>query len=131
MSKSLGNMVFIKDLKGLGTNLTRLCLLNHHYGRTWEFDEAVKKKASEQAELFQEVWRRQSGHGNRLTIEPYEQSFHAAMADDLDIPAALSSLQHLASDILSDSSRDVSDAKGLLNRACSVLGLEMRYGGWK
>jgi L-cysteine:1D-myo-inositol 2-amino-2-deoxy-alpha-D-glucopyranoside ligase len=131
MSKSLGNMVFVKDLKGLGTNATRLCLLNHHYGQTWEFDEAVKKKATEQAGLFQEVWRRQSGHGSRLTPEPYEQSFHDALADNLDTSEALRIMEHLATDILSDSSRDVADAKGLLNHACSVLGLEMRYGGWK
>jgi cysteinyl-tRNA synthetase len=131
MSKSLGNMVFVTDLKGIGTNATRLCLLNHHYGRTWEFDEAVKKKATEQAELFQEVWRRQSGHGNRLATEPYEQRFYDALADDLDTPSALSSMQQLATAILSDSSQNVADAKGVLNRACNILGLEIRFGGRK
>lgn len=129
MSKSLGNMVFVKDLKELGPNATRLCLLNHHYGRTWLFDENEKKKATEQAGLFQEVWRRQSGGGSRLTPEPYERRFHDAMADDLDTPTALRTMHDLATDILGDTSRNVADAKGLLNRACTILGLEIRYGG--
>jgi L-cysteine:1D-myo-inositol 2-amino-2-deoxy-alpha-D-glucopyranoside ligase len=128
MSKSLGNMVFVKDLKELGPNATRLCLLNNHYGRTWLFDEDKKRKARKQVELFQEVWRRQSGHGNRLSPEPYEQRFHDALADDLDTPVALLTMHDLATDILSDISRDVSDAKGLLNRLCTILGLEIRYG---
>lgn len=129
MSKSLGNMVFVEDLKGLGPNATRLCLLNHHYGGTWEFDEDDKKKSTEQEALFQEVWRRQSGNGSRLAPEPYEQRFHDALADDLDIPTTLRIMRELATDILSDNSRDVADAKGLLNRACTILGLEIRYGG--
>ena len=129
MSKSLGNMVFVKDLKELGPNATRLCLLNHHYGQTWLFDENEKKKATEQAELIHEVWRRQSGHGTRLAPEPYEQSFHNTLADDLDTPTALRTMLDLATDILSDNSRNVADAKGLLNRACTILGLEIRYGG--
>jgi L-cysteine:1D-myo-inositol 2-amino-2-deoxy-alpha-D-glucopyranoside ligase len=128
MSKSLGNMVFVKDLKELGPNATRLCLLNHHYGRTWLFDESEKKKATKQVELFQEVWRRQSGHGSRLAPEPYEQRFHDALADDLDTPSTLRIINDLATEILRDNSRNVADAKGLLNRACTILGLEIRYG---
>jgi L-cysteine:1D-myo-inositol 2-amino-2-deoxy-alpha-D-glucopyranoside ligase len=127
MSKSLGNMVFVKDLKEIGPNATRLCLLNNHYGRTWEFDHEVKHKAVEQAALLQTVWRRQSGPGSRLDPEPYEERFHHALADNLDTPVALRIMQQLATDILSDSSRNVADAKGLLNRACIILGLEIRY----
>ena len=129
MSKSLGNMVFVKDLKELGPNATRLCLLNQRYGESWEFDHELKKRATEQAALFQAVWRRQSGHGSHLATEVYEQHFHDALADNLDTSEALRIMEHLATDILSDTSRDVADAKGLLNRACTILGLEIRYGG--
>jgi L-cysteine:1D-myo-inositol 2-amino-2-deoxy-alpha-D-glucopyranoside ligase len=128
MSKSLGNMVFVTDLHHMGVNGARICLLSQQYGETWTFDERVKHTAVEQAALFSEVWRHQSGLRARLDPKPYEQRFYEAMDDDLDTPKALEVMLELAAEILSDSSRDVSDAKGLLNRACNLLGLVIQYG---
>ena len=128
MSKSLGNMVFVKDLYSMGVNGARICLLSQKYGQTWTFDKGAKHTAVEQGALFSQVWRHQSGLGAPLDQKPYEQRFYEAMDDDLDTPKALEVMLELAVDILSDSSRDVSDAKGLLSRACNVLGLVIQYG---
>ena len=128
MSKSLGNMVFVKDLYSMGVNGARICLLSQKYGQTWTFDKGAKHTAVEQGALFSQVWRHQSGLGASLDPKPYEQRFYEAMDDDLDTPKALEVMLELAVDILSDSSRDVSDAKGLLSRACNVLGLVIQYG---
>jgi len=128
MSKSVGNMVFVKDLRRLGSDAARLCILLHHYRKTWNFQDKDKREARDLAMLFREVWRMQSGLGQRLDPEPCEQGFYEAMADDLDTAAALGWMERLAREILSDASRNVSEAKGFLNRACSILGIGYRFG---
>jgi L-cysteine:1D-myo-inositol 2-amino-2-deoxy-alpha-D-glucopyranoside ligase len=128
MSKSLGNMVFVNDLKSMGSNPVRICLLSHHYGKTWSFDRHETDQAEQTAALFRHVWRHPSGQGPVVDPRPYEQRFYDAMDDDLDTPRALSIMKEMAQNIISDSSRNVSDAKGLLSVACNVLGLEYRYG---
>jgi cysteinyl-tRNA synthetase len=128
MSKSLGNMIFVKDLRELGSNAARICILSHQYRSTWSFDGKEEHKAKELSALFQEVWRMPSGPGAPLDAKTYERRFCEALDDDLDTPEALRVMEQLARDILMDASRNVSEAKGLLNRKMNVLGLRMRYG---
>jgi L-cysteine:1D-myo-inositol 2-amino-2-deoxy-alpha-D-glucopyranoside ligase len=127
MSKSLGNMIFVKDLRRLGADAARLCILMHHYRNTWNFQEKDTHEARALAALFREVWRMQSGPGQGLDPKPFSQGFFAAMADDVDTPKALEWMAALAREILRDASRNVSDAKGVLNRACSILGIGYRF----
>ena len=127
MSKSLGNMIFIGDLRDLGRNVVRLCLLFHHYRSAWSMTEDLKRKAADFAARLGEVWRRQSCDGDRIDPEPYERRFLDAMNDDLDTPKALQVMLDLINPILEDPSRNISDAKAFLNRACNRLGLALRY----
>jgi len=128
MSKSEGNMVFVKDLRKLGADAVRLCILLCHYRSSLDFENKQSRKAQELAALFREVWGMQSGSGAVLEPSAYEQSFHRAMSDDLDTPAALGVLERLAKEILSDSSRRISNAKGFLSRACNILGIRFNFG---
>jgi L-cysteine:1D-myo-inositol 2-amino-2-deoxy-alpha-D-glucopyranoside ligase len=128
MSKSEGNMVFVKDLRRLGADAARLCVLLCHYRQTWHFQDGDTRKAQELAALFREVWRMQSGSGAALDPSPYDLGFHAAMNDDLNTPKALEVMAQLAREILRDASRRVSEAKGFLNRACNILGVRFGYG---
>jgi len=128
MSKSEGNMVFVKDLRKLGADAARLCVLLCHYRKTWHFQDEDTRRSRELAALFREVWRMQSGAGKVLDPSPYEQDFHAAMNDDLNTPAALGVMAQLAKEILGDATRRISGAKGFLNRACNILGIRFGYG---
>jgi L-cysteine:1D-myo-inositol 2-amino-2-deoxy-alpha-D-glucopyranoside ligase len=55
MSKSLGNLVFARDLlRDHEAAAIRLAMLGHHYRSAWEFDVGELKLAAERLES----WRR-------------------------------------------------------------------------
>jgi L-cysteine:1D-myo-inositol 2-amino-2-deoxy-alpha-D-glucopyranoside ligase len=129
MSKSLGNLVLVSDLKKrYGPNVIRICLLSHHYRSQWDFNEAEMKRASEENELFRKVWLVQSGMGESLDISPYEKACFDAMDDDFDIPLAMESLKNLAAHALGNKGKNIADAKAFLNKAFNILGLMIEYG---
>lgn len=128
MSKSEGNMIFVKDLQKVGADAARLCILACHYRRTWNFQHGDIRRAENLADLFRQVGRRQSGLGGNLDPSPYEHRFLAALSDDLDTPGALRTMEQLAREILRDASRRVAAAKGFINRACNLLGIRLRFG---
>jgi L-cysteine:1D-myo-inositol 2-amino-2-deoxy-alpha-D-glucopyranoside ligase len=93
MSKSLGNLVFIGDLRREHEPaVVRLALLGHHYRSSWEFDRDELKQAAERLD----GWRRAArGAGLDASLpEPVD----AALADDLDTPAALRAVDALAAE---------------------------------
>jgi L-cysteine:1D-myo-inositol 2-amino-2-deoxy-alpha-D-glucopyranoside ligase len=128
MSKSLGNMLFVKDLRGLGANTARICILSNHYAATWSPDHSEKRWSEGFADLLSAVWRSPSGSKTPLDPRPDDRRFHDAMNNNLDTPRALQTMEQLAKHILSDPARDAADAKALLQKACNVLGLAIRYG---
>jgi cysteinyl-tRNA synthetase len=112
MSKSLGNLVFARDLvRDHEPAAIRLALLDHHYRSAWEFDAEELKLAAERLE----AWRRAAldaehpggaaagagapgatagGAGARKLPEAVD----AALARDLDTVAALAAVDELASE---------------------------------
>jgi L-cysteine:1D-myo-inositol 2-amino-2-deoxy-alpha-D-glucopyranoside ligase len=129
MSKSLGNLVLVSDLrKRYGPNIIRICLLSHHYRSQWEFNEDEIKKGAEESELLRKVWLVQSGMGESLDISEYEKGFFDAMNDDFDTPLAIESLKNLAIHALKNKDRNLADAKAFLSKAFNILGLLIEYG---
>jgi L-cysteine:1D-myo-inositol 2-amino-2-deoxy-alpha-D-glucopyranoside ligase len=112
MSKSLGNLVFARDLvRDHEPAAIRLTLLGHHYRSAWEFDAEELKLASERLD----GWRRAAGSpgpgpsgGARSggpggpagqpggAPSPAPQPVDAALARDLDTVAALAAVDELA-----------------------------------
>jgi L-cysteine:1D-myo-inositol 2-amino-2-deoxy-alpha-D-glucopyranoside ligase len=112
MSKSLGNLVFPRDLvRDHEPAAIRLTLLGHHYRSAWEFDAEELKLASERLD----GWRRAAGSpgpgpsgGARSggpggpagqpggAPSPAPQPVDAALARDLDTVAALAAVDELA-----------------------------------
>jgi L-cysteine:1D-myo-inositol 2-amino-2-deoxy-alpha-D-glucopyranoside ligase len=89
MSKSLGNLVFPRDLfRDHEPAAVRLALLAHHWRSAWEFDAAQLKEAAERLT----AWRRAAGHHPGAL--PGQVA--AALAADLDTPAALAVADELA-----------------------------------
>jgi L-cysteine:1D-myo-inositol 2-amino-2-deoxy-alpha-D-glucopyranoside ligase len=107
MSKSLGNLVFPRELfRDHEPAAVRLALLAHHWRSEWEWDAAELKEAGERLA----AWRR-VGAG----VEPgsLPQRVAGALAADLDTPMAL-----LAGDELAEGG----DGAGVAATA-SVLGV--------
>jgi len=87
MSKSLGNLVFVSELrKFYDPRAIRLGVLAHHYRDSWEWNEEIMPTA--QARL--ERWLA-AGPGDGAQAET-----RAALDDDLDTPAAIAAIDQAA-----------------------------------
>jgi len=125
MSKSLGNLVLIKDLrKKCDANTLRIGLLSHHYRSTWEFRESELKHAKKLNYLFQKVRKARSKQGKQFGISGYQSRFYGAMNDDLNIPKALHVLESLSAKILKiEGQWNIAEAKTFLKEAFQIFGL--------
>jgi len=107
MSKSLGNMVFVRDLvRTYSGDAIRLYLLRHHYRQVWEWSASELKDAARLAQRLATAAREPDMASGRE-----RETFAAALADDLDTPRAI--------DILS------SISGGTLREFAAVLGLTL------
>jgi L-cysteine:1D-myo-inositol 2-amino-2-deoxy-alpha-D-glucopyranoside ligase len=147
MSKSLGNLVFPRDLfRDHEPAAVRLALLAHHWRSAWEWDPAELKEAAERLSAWRQacgqphppdrgmgyppVWgphEQGVGAGARPPEEPggpavaegpwVPEAVDAALADDLDTPAALAAGDELA---------ERGDGPGVVATA-AVLGVDLGY----
>ncbi len=128
MSKSLGNLVFIRSLReDFKPNEIRLFILSHHYRSEWEFTNGEVEKTGKRADLFKDTWSAESGTGERFDHSGHEKAFFEAMDDDFDTPKAIKVLEELAGEIKKSHGLDLSGAKAFMNRAFNILGLVMEY----
>ncbi|HEV6952095.1 MAG TPA: cysteine--1-D-myo-inosityl 2-amino-2-deoxy-alpha-D-glucopyranoside ligase, partial [Promicromonospora sp.] len=123
MSKSLGNLVLVSRLREAGHDpmAIRLALLAHHYRAEWEWDDATSL-ADGEARLVR--WRDAvSGNGGPAAAETLER-VRAALADDLDAPAALTAVDAWADRALDparDTAQDEEGAPGVIARTVNAL----------
>ncbi|MFH1462482.1 MAG: cysteine--tRNA ligase [bacterium] len=130
MSKSLGNLVLVKNLKKkYSQNVVRILLLSHHYRSGWEFKKSMLAGPVKINELFKKVWQFQSGTGKSLDISQHEKRFFEAIDDDFNTVLALKILENTAKLILRSKKDDVSNAKAFFNKAFNILGLVIEYNG--
>jgi L-cysteine:1D-myo-inositol 2-amino-2-deoxy-alpha-D-glucopyranoside ligase len=87
MSKSLGNLVLVSQLRadGVDAMAVRLAILDHHYATDWEWTDDVLRTA--QARL--ERWRAAVSGNGGPAVDAMLAEVRAAIADDLDAPRAL------------------------------------------
>ena len=82
MSKSLGNLVFVDQLRTLwDPRSIRIAIIEHHYRTEWEWDETLMPRSS--ARLTQ--WVASVGGSKSDLLE----SVRACLDNDLDTPGAL------------------------------------------
>lgn len=86
MSKSLGNLILVEDLRrDYDPMAIRYMLLSHHYRESWEYEKSLIKNAQSQwSELISKLKESPSG-----SIEIIFQH----LDNDLDIPSALAYLK--------------------------------------
>jgi L-cysteine:1D-myo-inositol 2-amino-2-deoxy-alpha-D-glucopyranoside ligase len=105
MSKSLGNMVFVRNLlRAYSSDAIRLYLLQHHHRQVWEWSPSEMEDAARLAQRLATAAREPD------TASGLERErFAAALADDLDTPRAIQILYGASG--------------GTLRELASVLGL--------
>jgi L-cysteine:1D-myo-inositol 2-amino-2-deoxy-alpha-D-glucopyranoside ligase len=87
MSKSLGNLVFVSDLrKTYDTRAIRLGIVVNHYRTEWHWSDQVMPEAAARLERWLEA-----GHGDGAL-----EDVRAALDDDLDTPAAVAAIDAAA-----------------------------------
>jgi cysteinyl-tRNA synthetase len=136
MSKSLGNLITIKDaLKDYGADTIRLFVLNSHYRSPLKYSlEAFQAAEGAADRLRRTVEREDASNTNKLDPEPYRKMFVEAMDDDFNTPQALASLFDLARAInqAADFGNDIAEAKKVLtDLAQNVLGLRLKTVGYE
>ena len=119
MSKSIGNVVWVKDLvKKYGHELIRLYLFSRHYREDLNFSE---KDMLAQKPLLELI------HLTRLSVSEYTDDsllpamhrFVDSLCDDLDTPAVLSHLEKICQNVQEGTKLSKTD----FNRMCMILGI--------
>ena len=140
MSKSLGNLVMVRDLlEQWSPDALRLYLADHHYRSAWSYSETDLRAAQARADRLRDAAGgtagspEQEADASRLfSGVPLDPSaarieFERAMEADLDASAALRALEGLAAYVLQAAKRDDSadEASQVLRELASVLGLRL------
>ena len=128
MSKSLGNLVMVRDLlKEWSADAIRLYLGRHHYRQRWSHDMAELAEAGRLADTLRAAATVTGGSGVAVGVADAEAEFTAAMNRDLDTPAALRRLERLAGDVLAGARAggQVQPAQALVRRLAKVFGLRL------
>jgi L-cysteine:1D-myo-inositol 2-amino-2-deoxy-alpha-D-glucopyranoside ligase len=109
MSKSLGNLVFVRTLLEGGTDprALRLALLAHSYRESWEWTDADLERATTRLAAWSGVGAAEGGDGQRLV-----DALRETLSEDLDTPGALTLVDARIADgtPLSPLERDALDA---------------------
>ncbi|CAA9522558.1 MAG: Cysteinyl-tRNA synthetase [uncultured Thermomicrobiales bacterium] len=128
MSKSLGNLVIVRDvLEHYSADALRLYLFSNHYRTEWEFqDEAMDDWSSAAADLREAADFPAYGIEQEVDVAPFRERFHNALEDDLNTPAAIEALREIGQAILeAPEEDDVRDAQDTLRSLGDVLGLTL------
>jgi L-cysteine:1D-myo-inositol 2-amino-2-deoxy-alpha-D-glucopyranoside ligase len=129
MSKSLGNMVFIQDLRQrYHADDIRTYLLSHHYRTAFEWSDSEMDAAAQRANRWREALATTSGNGPSLGITYPTDAFHTFVQNDLDTPNALMTLDTIAATILLHAPMgfNMSEAQETLRTLGGMLGMTMK-----
>ncbi|HAS28272.1 MAG TPA: cysteine--tRNA ligase, partial [Dehalococcoidia bacterium] len=99
MSKSLGNLITIKDaLQKYNVDTIRIFILNSHYRSPLKYSLEAFQAAESAADRLRRTLEREDNadNTNKLDPQPYRKLFIEAMDDDFNTPQALAALFDLA-----------------------------------
>jgi L-cysteine:1D-myo-inositol 2-amino-2-deoxy-alpha-D-glucopyranoside ligase len=139
MSKSLGNLVLVRDLLGSYTgDAIRHYLVSHHYRDELIFDEAALEQSAQMVArlrqaclVAEEIEPLAGASADPSALDPmvaeHRARFLAAMDDDLDTPAALPELHALAAVCQADADPQLRAQAGWMVRelGARILGLRL------
>jgi cysteinyl-tRNA synthetase len=121
MSKSLGNVVWVKDLiKKYDQSLIRLYLFSKNYRDDIDFSEKDLLVKKSLLDLIRSTQLRVSSttHPDIICLI---QDFVKSLGDDLDSPLALKKLEQICNEVKNGKSIHLND----FNHVCKILGIEV------
>ena len=140
MSKSLGNVVYAKDMIAqYGGPVTRLVILNAHYRQPVNFTEETVKEAQQEIQRMQMAYKQaalklQAAGVDLEKGQPvYINKFLEALANDLNTANALAELYNLLKDVnqaIRTKDADLDNLNNLFKTLTDmfyVLGLDITY----
>lgn len=128
MSKSLGNLVLARDVLRYHTpDAIRLYLLSHHYRDAWEYHNDGPANFEPLVETLRQANLVRGGGGLTIDVAPLQERITAAVADDLDTPAAIESLAAMARQIVAaaQAGQKIETAQAALREVGQILGLRV------
>lgn len=119
MSKSLGNLVLVSQLREQGVDpmAIRLTILSHRYRDDWDWTDAGLAEAGARLEHWRAAVSGNGGPDPEATLA----AVRAAVADDLDTPNALAAIDAWATLSLSGTADPVEGAPGVVARTIDAL----------
>jgi L-cysteine:1D-myo-inositol 2-amino-2-deoxy-alpha-D-glucopyranoside ligase len=133
MSKSLGNLVMVRDLLDTcSADGVRLYLAQHHYRQAWEHDAAMLQHAEQLAQTWRAAALLTGGPRTAVALEAESArtAIAAALYEDLQTPRAVAALSQLAHRIreAARERQNVEYAQRILCQYGRVLGLRFVEG---
>ena len=128
MSKSLGNLIWARDLLREHTaDAVRILTTTHPYHETWEYDPAELVPADDLSARLLRAAQASGGSGEAVAAGDQIAGFEAAMDDNLDTRRALGTLGELADRISAGDAAgsSVEEAQRALRRLGKVFGLRL------
>jgi L-cysteine:1D-myo-inositol 2-amino-2-deoxy-alpha-D-glucopyranoside ligase len=128
MSKSLGNLVLVRDtLQDYSADAIRLYLFSNHYRIPWIFEDAELERWARVADdLIEAAEFPAYGIEEELDVSNLRDRFFNALDDDLNTPIAIEVLQEIGTGILeAPEEDDIRDAQRTLRELSEVLGLTL------
>lgn len=125
MSKSRGNLEFVARLRhgGADPRAIRLALAAHHWRGDWEWHPAELEDATRRLGWWQAAARQvEPGPCNTLA-----HTLAAALADDVDTPAALAAVDEWAARVLAGDGAARTDC-GAVDAVDALLGIDLQDG---
>ncbi len=129
MSKSLGNLVLVRDvLNSYSSDALRLYLMSNHYRSTWEYqDDEIERWASVANDVREAADFPAYGVDDILDVSRFRNRFFAALDDDLDTPRAVDTIQSIAQAILeAPEEDDIREAQRTLKTLSAIIGLDLQ-----
>ena len=110
MSKSLGNLVFVSELRKEWESMAiRLAVVKHHYRDSWEWHDDLMPEAAERLDR----WRSNGQESGADVLEEVRRR----LDDDLDTPGAVAAID------------DAATAGADVSAAAALLGVALGSGG--
>ena len=128
MSKSLGNLVFARDaLREHGPDALRWYLMTQHYREDFDYNRAAVQSYGQLALQLRQAVAARGGEGSPLDLSIARDEFTAAMADDLNTPAALAILHTMVGETLNAAAdgRDVERAAATVRELALLFGFTL------
>jgi cysteinyl-tRNA synthetase len=132
MSKSIGNLVNIKDLlERFSPDVIRLFILSSHYRSPLTYSEEALEASERSAERLRSALTRRTTvdvGAAALDAKPFEREFVEAMDDDFGTAQAIAVLFGLSKEInrAAEGGMNIAEAQGALRKMAGVLGLALK-----